>query len=169
MHASWNLYNLNTWVGMCVCVCIKLSDLCVSRQTGRRFNNCTLRSVMDLSGMSGLSENHKKLIAAHCVSGFNLPPLLISQHWLLSRYPICERRLLMCVHENLLVVGGSACIDTNSCHRCVGMRGSARRWGHRAYGSDFKRGSVVGELLVLTWLRMTKRPGGFVSSIMGNQ
>lgn len=78
MHASWNLYNLNTWVG--VCVCIKLPDLCVSRQTGRRFNNCTLRSVMDLSGMSGLSENHKKLIAAHCVSGFNLPPLLISQH-----------------------------------------------------------------------------------------
>lgn len=78
MHASWNLYNLNTWV--CVCVCIKLPDLCVSRQTGRRFNNCTLRSVMDLSGMSGLSENHKKLIAAHCVSGFNLPPLLISQH-----------------------------------------------------------------------------------------
>lgn len=23
-----------------------------------------------------------------------------------------------------MVAGGSVCIDTNSCHRCVGMRGS---------------------------------------------
>ena len=35
---------------------------------------------MDLSSVCGLSGNHKQLIAAHCVSGFNLPPLLISQH-----------------------------------------------------------------------------------------
>ncbi len=72
-----------------LCVCVKLMALCVSRQTGRRFNNCTLRSAMDLSSMCGLSGNHKQLIAAHCVSGFNLTPLLISQHWLLSRHPIC--------------------------------------------------------------------------------
>lgn len=118
-------------MGGCVCVCIKLSDLCVSRQTGRRFNNCTLRSVMDLSGMSGLSENHKKLIAAHCVSGFNLPPLLISQHLTaLSPPHLWAETVDVCAWE-FVVVGGSACIDTNSCHRCVGMRGSARRWGHR--------------------------------------
>lgn len=37
------------------CLYLKLLCVCVGGgdQTGRRFNNCTLRSVMDLSGMCG--------------------------------------------------------------------------------------------------------------------
>lgn len=99
-------------VRCCECVYDHMPEgqpcVCVS-EAGRWFNNCRLRSGMDLSGMCGLSRNHKQLIAAHCVSGFNLPPLLISSHWLLSHHPI------LCVCVCLLDV----CLRICSVYLCV--------------------------------------------------